>query len=256
MKTTFVFIGGGSGSGKTTLSTLLDARLIEQGKTCATIKMDDYFHEKPERIDLKKYQDETIFDTPEMLYLDELRQHLLDLHKGQSIAKPIFNFATSRRNGTDVIPSSDVIIVEGIFALEFAKKWLLSDEIFTLTVNVETSSYLEIVKRRVQRNIRDYQQNKDWVIQQERMSVGPGFFKYTAAGALDVDISLLNDSATQSNGTVGLDALNTTVGTIIIQLNQIIGSLIPLARKLSPDVKQVVINSHAGDNPVDFIFRQ
>jgi uridine kinase len=250
-KSIFVFIGGASGSGKTTLAELLEAKFIEQGKSCATIKMDDYFREIPANMDLVKYQNETIFDTPAMLCLEELRKHLLNLSKGNTIAKPIFNFSTSRRNGTKDIAPADIIIVEGIFALAFVQKWLSSTGLITLTVNVETSSYLEIIKRRIQRNTRDYHQDKNWLIQQEKKSVGPGFFKHTATGALAADISLLNDTTTQENGAIDLDALNSGVNDIINQLSHINKSTVPSARKPPADFKQMVINSHS-----ELIFRK
>lgn len=257
-KTVFVFIGGASGSGKTTLAQLLEAKLRMQGRSCSTINMDHYFREKPDDVELKKYLEETIFDTPDMLHLDELKQHLLELHLGQSIARPIFDFATSRRNGTEEIEPHDVIIVEGIFALEFVKKYLQAEALFNLTVHVETDSYIEIVKRRIRRNTHTYKQDVEWLVQQEKKSVGPGFFKYTTAGALHADISVLNNTSKHSDGTLDLDSLNTGLEAMISLLNEIIASTVPRVRKSLPDVKQMVTDSHrdAGYVNDNLIFRK
>lgn len=187
----FVFIGGASGSGKTTLSSHLLTELIASGISAQKLNMDDYFQERPDGEDPEEYRLTTNFDTPDMLHLELLAQHLIQLSEGKIITKPLFSFQSNRREGEEIINPSDVIIVEGIFGQYFYKRFIPA-EFSAISVNVATESYLDILKRRIDRDIAERGRIKDAVIQHEKKFVGAGFFKYTASSSVGSDIYIVN----------------------------------------------------------------
>lgn len=193
-----IFIAGASASGKTKLSSLLLDRLKANGGNHVLLKMDDYFHEIPDGVDIDWFRKNTNFDKQDMLKLDLLKEHLLALNRGDAIIKPIFDFNKNKCLSSEEIDPPDVIIVEGLFALHFAKKFLEA-ELSALTVFVETNSYLTLIKRRIERDMRERGRHDDSEVkQQERRFVGPAFFGGTtfvggiASSKLGADIVIDN----------------------------------------------------------------
>lgn len=171
-----IFIAGASASGKTKLSQLLLEELGKSGGNYVLLKMDDYFHEIPEHAEIDSYRQNTNFDRMEMLKLDLLKTHLLELNRGQAIDKPIFDFKTNRSLSSERILPPDILIVEGLFALEFTQTHIDKD-LESLNVFVETDSYMKLIQRRIQRDIKERgRQNGEEVIRQECRFVGPAFF--------------------------------------------------------------------------------
>lgn len=106
-------IAGGSCSGKTTLSDLV---LEELGRSRSTIiRTDDYY-----RADLvERAQGAPVnFDLPNALDVELLHAHLLELQRGHAVNSPQWDFVSHRRRRETVrYAPTDVIVVEGIFAL-------------------------------------------------------------------------------------------------------------------------------------------
>ena len=105
-------------------------------------------------------------------------EHLFQLINGQPITKPIFNFPTNRRLSFEIVEPRDFLIIEGVFALKFAKE--LAFDIDKVTVFVNGSSYLDLVKKRTARDIAERGRTALEVTKQEKKFVGPGFFTYIA----------------------------------------------------------------------------
>lgn len=107
-------IAGGTGSGKTTV-----ARQIRESLPpghCSRVDHDSYYRDladipMEERVKVN-------FDHPDSLDNELLVSHLAALRRGESIRKPVYDFATHTRSGefTEVRPSP-VVIVEGILVL-------------------------------------------------------------------------------------------------------------------------------------------
>jgi uridine kinase len=60
------------------------------------------------------------FDTPAAIDMELLAQHIDALRRGESIQRPVYDFAEHRRTGRTVEVSAsqcDLVIVEGLFAL-------------------------------------------------------------------------------------------------------------------------------------------
>lgn len=240
----FVFIGGQSASGKTGVSQHLLNELITSGISAQILNMDDYFKECPEdTLDISKYRRETNFDRDDMLHLDLLTEHIMELNKGNPITKPLFDFPTNRRKGTQEIHPSDVLIIEGIFGQYFHKNFL-PPELASVSVNV-TDGYLDIVNRRIKRDIEHRGRKSEDVIKQERKFVGPGFLKYTASSTAGADVYISNQhKETQEEQDVVLKAaaheIISEVQKRMVEAST--GKVQP--RKRTPNVQEMVGQSH------------
>lgn len=240
----FVFIGGQSASGKTGVSQHLLNELIRSGTSAQILNMDDYFKECPkDTMDMSIYRRETNFDRDDMLHLDLLTEHIMELNKGNPITKPLFDFPTNRRQGTQEIHPSDVLIIEGIFGQYFHKNFL-PPELASVSVNV-TDGYLDIVNRRIKRDIEHRGRKPEDVIKQERKFVGPGFLKYTASSTPGADVYISNQHKdTQEEQDVVLKAAAHEIISEVQQrmLEAATGKV--QARKHAPNVQEMVAQSH------------
>lgn len=185
-----IFIAGASASGKTTLAKKLVDKLESEGVSSNSFTMDDYFKEIPEGVDLEYFRNNTNFDQPSMYDFDLFAEHLRQLSNGEKIIKPIFDFPTNKRLTYETIKPKELLIIDGLFALNFAKQ--LEPNIQRITVYVNGNSYLDLIKRRVMRDVTERNRTVGDVIKQERRFVGPAFFNVIAKSQSGVDINILN----------------------------------------------------------------
>jgi uridine kinase len=241
----FVFIGGQSASGKTGVSQHLKIELNALGINTQILKMDDYYFEFPdnEHLNFEQWRLETNFDTPKMLDFDLFKTHILDLNQGKSITKFLFNFSTNRRQGTEQINPSDVLIIEGIFGQYFYNTYLPLD-LPALSINVATESYNDIVKRRIIRDFNDRSRKKEDVILQERKFVGPGFFKYTAPHAhADIYINNVTKNTREEQDVLLQQAAIEICKEVTSKMAQAASGILQ-SRKPSPNALRIIEQSH------------
>lgn len=107
-------IAGGTGSGKSTVVRRIMEELPKE--EVAVIPQDSYYkdnHHIPLEIRLKMNYDE-----PDSIDWELLCQHLGELKKGRTIARPTYDFLTcSRMEETVRISPAKVVVVEGILVL-------------------------------------------------------------------------------------------------------------------------------------------
>ena len=101
---------------------------------------------------------------PRLTDYDLLLQNLADLRAGRTTQVPIYDFKTSSRIGYNevAVPSSRVIILEGIYALSERLRPMLD-----LRVSVNGGVHFDLIKR-VLRDISRSGQGPDEIIQQVR----------------------------------------------------------------------------------------
>lgn len=241
----FIFIGGASASGKSSIAEHLLKKLRTLGINANELAMDDYYHERPDDIDNETFRATTNLDLPQMLHLDRLNRDVTELSKGNSIRKSCLSFATNKYYAWEVIPPSDVVVIEGIFAQYFYQNFV-DKKLPSILVNVTTEGYQDLMNRRVSRDIKERNKTRDEVLASERKTVGPGFFKYTASSANGADIYVVNKKH------VGLEernkALDASVMEIIEYMKELCGKD-SIARQKKPEVRELVARSHwcAGD---------
>jgi uridine kinase len=117
-KLKMVLVTGPSSSGKTTTTTKLEERLKKKGYHFKPLNVDHYFfnlemHPKDEFGDYD-------FETPQALDLDLIREHLLELSRGNEILVPFYDFKTGKRK-LDVTPmhleDNEILLIDSLHGL-------------------------------------------------------------------------------------------------------------------------------------------
>ncbi|AJM71758.1 uridine kinase [Mycoplasma yeatsii] len=165
-KVSIILVAGGSASGKSTVADRIANKILKD-KSVSHISMDDYYKDFSEMsIDKRK---QINFDHPNSIDIDLLVQDLIKLKERQNITVPIYDFVKSTRTEqTKVIKSSDVIILDGIFALYFEKLRELGD----IKLFIKTADDLRFI-RRLERDTKERARSIESVIHQYLTEVKP-----------------------------------------------------------------------------------
>jgi uridine kinase len=165
MGTLIIGVAGGSGSGKTTI-----ARRIANGLAparVAVVDMDAYYRHRPDlTFDQRKLLN---WDHPDAIDVDLFIAHLDALAAGQSIDKPVYDYATHlRAPAPEPIPASDVVIVDGILLFTDARLRQRCD----LKIFVDTDADERLI-RRLRRDVEERGRPLDAIIEQYLTTVKP-----------------------------------------------------------------------------------
>jgi uridine kinase len=159
-------ITGPSCSGKSTLALALAARL---GDVVTRLPLDAYYRDFAG----VSHHDVEV-DVPEAIDHELLVAHLRALARGETIARPVYDFATHSRQprGERVAPGR-VVLVEGLFALYWAEvRALLAASVF-----VDAPREVCLV-RRVARDLRERGRDEASVLHQFTHKVWPNYERY------------------------------------------------------------------------------
>jgi uridine kinase len=152
-------ITGDSACGKTTLARLLQAALSALLLSSSVLGMDDYFLETTEEQDkdLDAYLKQVNFTKLSAMNIALLVAHIQKLSENTPIDKPAYNFKTHKYERFDRINPADVLIVEGVHAINFARKYLQAFD-DKMLIYIDLDSRQEVMDRRVTRNVNE----RDW----------------------------------------------------------------------------------------------
>ncbi|WP_281185922.1 uridine kinase [Staphylococcus schleiferi] len=140
MATTIIGIAGGSGSGKTSVTNEIMNNL--EGRSVALMEQDYYYKDQSHLTFEQRLQ--TNYDHPFAFDNDLLIQNLKALQSGQSVEVPTYDYTKhTRSDKTIAFQPKDVIIVEGIFALENKELRDMMD----VKIFVDTDADLRILRR-------------------------------------------------------------------------------------------------------------
>ena len=140
MRSVILGIAGGTGSGKTFIVDNLLS--IYNSNNINVINLDSYYKD----LSHMGYQDRVKqnFDHPDSIDIDLIISHLKQISDGNDIDIPIYDFSNHvRLETTKTISQSNVIIVEGIFALHYMQL----RKLYTLNVFIETSEDIRFQRR-------------------------------------------------------------------------------------------------------------
>jgi uridine kinase len=170
MKPFLIGIAGGTGSGKTTVA----RRIFDSLHLDSAVFIDyDSYYKDLAHLSLDDRAGVN-FDHPDSLDNDLLVQHLETLLAGQSIHKPVYDFALHTRADESIrVNPRDVILVDGI--LLFAEPRLR--EMFDLKIFVDTDADVRFI-RRLRRDIEERGRTMDSVIEQYLTTVRPMHFEF------------------------------------------------------------------------------
>ncbi|BAS45949.1 uridine kinase [Staphylococcus schleiferi] len=140
MATTIIGIAGGSGSGKTSVTNEIMNNL--EGHSVALMEQDYYYKDQSHLTFDQRLQ--TNYDHPFAFDNDLLIQNLKALQSGHSVEVPTYDYTKhTRSDKTIAFQPKDVIIVEGIFALENKELRDMMD----VKIFVDTDADLRILRR-------------------------------------------------------------------------------------------------------------
>ncbi|HWG20849.1 MAG TPA: uridine-cytidine kinase [Terracidiphilus sp.] len=173
-------IAGCSGSGKTTLAE-------ELARTLGGIHfpLDHYYRDLSHLPPGQRAREN--FDDPGLVESPLLAAHVAALARGESIERPVYDFATHSRvpDRTQTIHSGAFLLVEGIFALCYPELLPL----YQLRVYVDTPDPL-CFERRMQRDVVDRGRTPESVRQQYEATVRPSSLRWVRPSAAHADLIL------------------------------------------------------------------
>ncbi|GMI87537.1 triphosphate tunnel metalloenzyme 2 [Hibiscus trionum] len=171
-----VGLAGPSGAGKSVFT----EKILNFMPSIATISMDNY-NEASRIVDGN-------YDDPRLTDYDTLLQNLRDLKEGKEVQVPIYDFKASSRVGyrTLEVPSSRIVIIEGIYALSEKLRPMLD-----LRVSVTGGVHFDLVKR-VLRDIHRAGQEPEEIIHQISETVYPMYKAYIEPDLQTAQIKIIN----------------------------------------------------------------
>ncbi|PKU86937.1 RING-box protein 1a [Dendrobium catenatum] len=171
-----VGVAGPSGAGKTVFT----EKILNFMPSIAVISMDNY-NDSSRIIDGN-------FDDPRLTDYDTLLENINGLKEGKSVQVPIYDFKSSCRTGyrTVEVPSSRILIIEGIYALSERLRSALD-----LRVSVTGGVHFDLVKR-VLRDIQRAGQEPEEIIQQISETVYPMYKAFIEPDLQTAHIKIIN----------------------------------------------------------------
>ncbi|ADQ66854.1 uridine kinase [Halogeometricum borinquense] len=157
-------IAGGTGAGKTTVARLITENV---GESVTRIPIDNYYNDLS-HLELSE-RESVNYDHPSAFEWELLHDQLATLLQGQPIEMPKYDFEVhNRKDETETVEPTDVIIIEGILALHDEE----INEMFDLRLYVETDADVRIL-RRIQRDVIERGRDLEGVIDQYLSTVKP-----------------------------------------------------------------------------------
>ncbi|KAJ4840628.1 Inorganic pyrophosphatase ttm2 [Turnera subulata] len=171
-----VGLAGPSGAGKT----IFTDKILSFMPSVAVISMDNY-NDSSRIIDGN-------FDDPRLTDYETLLKNVHDLKAGKAVQVPIYDFKSSTRTGyrTLEVPTSRIVIIEGIYALSEKLRPLLD-----LRISVTGGVHFDLVKR-VLRDIQRAGQEPEEIIQQISETVYPMYKAFIEPDLKTAHIKITN----------------------------------------------------------------
>lgn len=201
--TTIIGIAGGSGSGKTSVTSKILKNL--EGYSVALIEQ-DYYYKNQDHLTFEERL-KTNYDHPLAFDNDLLIQNLIDLRNGETVMVPTYDYTNhTRSKKTITFEPKDVIIVEGIFALENETLRDLMD----VKIYVDTDADLRIL-RRLMRDIKERGRTMESVIDQYLTVVRPMHNQFIEPTKRYADIIIPEGGS----NAVAIDIMTTKIQSLI-----------------------------------------
>jgi len=140
-KTFLIGITGESASGKTVfVDNTIKACVKEKKEGIYTvIRCDDYYKDTSKELKEAGSYEELFktgfsFDTPDVINLELMKQHLLKLKQGKEIKSPRYNFVTCESNPDgDLKKPAKVILTEGLYVLNEGVRDIMDVKVYVFT---------------------------------------------------------------------------------------------------------------------------
>jgi uridine kinase len=171
-------IAGASGSGKTTLANELARELGG-----FLFSLDNYYRDLGHMPFEERIRQN--FDDPAIIESPLLAAHVAALARGETIERPIYDFATHTRvaGRTETVRPGAYLLVEGLFALYYPELLPL----YQLRIYVDTPDPL-CFDRRLKRDTEERGRTPESVRQQYDATVRPASIAYVRPSAANADL--------------------------------------------------------------------
>ncbi|MBQ0036960.1 MAG: uridine kinase [Firmicutes bacterium] len=206
MKPVLIGIAGGSNSGKTLIARRIYEH-FEATHSVVIINEDDYYKDQS----FLTYEErcKTNYDHPFAFDQNLLQQQLKDLLAGKEIAKPVYDFTIHNRSQkVEIVEPADVVIFEGLFALENEKLRKLE----SIKIFVDTDADVRVV-RRIKRDLVERGRTLESVMNQYLETVKPMHDEFVEPSKRYADIIIPQGGKNE----VALDLLITKISSILGQ---------------------------------------
>lgn len=202
-KPTIIGIAGGSGSGKTSVTRKIMKAL--DGHSVVLIEQDYYYRDQSDKTFEERLN--TNYDHPFAFDNDLLISHIRQLLNRNPVEVPTYNYEIHTRSDTTIyVEPKDVIIIEGIFALENESLRDLMD----VKIYVDTDSDIRIL-RRLQRDIETRGRTLDSVINQYLNIVRPMHLQFIEPTKRFSDVIIPEGG----ENNVAIDLITTKIRTLL-----------------------------------------
>jgi len=202
-KISLITIGGGSASGKSTVAQKIGEELSNDN--VVFLQMDNYYKDLT-HLTLEQRQ-KINFDHPDAFDISLLIDSIKQLLQGNAVKQPIYDFQINNRSKNySVIGPGNVIILDGIFALENS----IIRELATIKIFVDTDSDTRLL-RRIKRDVSFRKRNLDSVLEQYALTVKPMHDAFVEPSKRFADIIIPFDF----HNSVAIDVIATKIKAII-----------------------------------------
>ena len=203
-KPIIIGIAGGSASGKTSISRRLKQHFENEGSVLI-IRQDDYYKDQSDKPMEERIK--TNYDHPLAFDFDLMIDHLNKLIAGETIEKPTYDYTVhNRSNVTEIVHPSDVLIIEGLFALYTREIRDLED----IKIFVDTPADIRFI-RRLKRDVKERARTIESITDQYLTTVKPMHDQFLEPTKQFADIIIPQGKS----NTVAIDLLKTKINSIL-----------------------------------------
>ena len=190
-KPVVIGIAGGTCSGKSSIAGILIDE-FRYTNSINIIREDDYYKDQS-HLPMEE-RAKTNYDHPLAFDFDLMIDHLNKLIAGETIEKPTYDYTVhNRSNVTEIVHPSDVLIIEGLFALYTREIRDLED----IKIFVDTPADIRFI-RRLKRDVKERARTIESITDQYLTTVKPMHYIFVEPTKYSADLVInsgLNDVA-------------------------------------------------------------
>jgi uridine kinase len=203
-KPVVIGIAGGTCSGKTSIAGILIDE-FRYTNSINIIREDDYYKDQS-HLPMEE-RAKTNYDHPLAFDFDLMIDHLNKLIAGETIEKPTYDYTVhNRSNVTEIVHPSDVLIIEGLFALYTREIRDLED----IKIFVDTPADIRFI-RRLKRDVKERARTIESITDQYLTTVKPMHDQFLEPTKQFADIIIPQGKS----NTVAIDLLKTKINSIL-----------------------------------------
>ena len=203
-KPVVIGIAGGTCSGKSSIAGILIDE-FRYTNSINIIREDDYYKDQS-HLPMEE-RAKTNYDHPLAFDFDLMIDHLNKLIAGETIEKPTYDYTVhNRSNVTEIVHPSDVLIIEGLFALYTREIRDLED----IKIFVDTPADIRFI-RRLKRDVKERARTIESITDQYLTTVKPMHDQFLEPTKQFADIIIPQGKS----NTVAIDLLKTKINSIL-----------------------------------------